>query len=95
LTPPPSNDAPTLHLSPHISLVISEEGILGWTTIYCGTIATSFIDLRALEETMPMWLLEYLLVNKFPALKNIKLSFHMLPWPSKNPNETLPLLLNV
>jgi WD repeat-containing protein 48 len=41
-----------------------------------------------------MWLLEYLLVNKFPAVTTPKLSFIMLPWPSKDPNQMLPPLLN-
>lgn len=49
-------------------------------------------DLRALEDTMPLWLLEYLLTNKVPAVPVQKISFVLLPWPDDE--ETLPELLN-
>ena len=44
---------------------------------------------------MPFWLLEYLLVNKIPPIPTIKVSFVLLPYLSKDPNEEqLPELLN-
>ena len=44
---------------------------------------------------MPLWLLEYLLVNKTPAIQTVKISFVLLPFPSRGPHEEqLPELLN-
>lgn len=54
------------------------------------------MDVRALEEVMPFWLLEYLLVNKIPPVPTLKVSFVLLPYRSKDPNEEpLPELLNM
>jgi len=42
-----------------------------------------------------MWLLEYLLTSKAPPIPVNKLSFVLLPWPNKDPDqEPLPELLN-
>jgi WD repeat-containing protein 48 len=50
---------------------------------------------QALEEAMPMWLIEYLLMDKVPTFAApAKVSFVLLPWPTKNPEEQLPELLN-
>lgn len=44
---------------------------------------------------MPMWLLEYLLVNKAPVVPIMKIGFVLLPYQSKEPDaEQLPELLN-
>lgn len=52
-------------------------------------------DARALEEVMPFWLLEYLLINKTPPISTVKISFVLLPYRSKDPHEEqLPELLN-
>lgn len=51
--------------------------------------------MHALEEIMPMWLLECLLVNKIPPVPVTKISFVLLPYPNKDPDgEQLPELLN-
>ena len=50
-------------------------------------------DVRALEAVAPMWLLEYLLMNRAPIPPPVKLSFVLLPWPDKD-GEKLPDLLN-
>jgi WD repeat-containing protein 48 len=50
--------------------------------------------MHALEEAMPTWLLEYLLLNQASVPQN-KLSFILLPWANKDPDgEQLPELLN-
>jgi WD repeat-containing protein 48 len=50
---------------------------------------------QALEEAMPMWLIEYLLMNRMPPIPApIKISFVLMPWPTKDPEERLPELLN-
>lgn len=96
LTPPSSAEAPSLALPPDTSLIISEEAPPSWRTTYRGTVASTATDVQTLEETMPMWLLEYLLANKTPTLQVVKLSFVLLPYPTKNPGEeALPELLNV
>jgi hypothetical protein len=76
--------------------MISEEAYPGWTTVYRGTVASLGHDMRVLEEMLPMWLLEYLLMNKPPPVPVVKLSFVLLPWPSRSPDEEqLPELLDV
>jgi WD repeat-containing protein 48 len=76
-------------------LMISEEASHGWTTIYRGTVSSAHQDVRALEEALPMWALEYLLTNKIPVIPTSKLSFVLMPWPNKDPEaEVLPELLN-
>ncbi|KAJ7694914.1 hypothetical protein B0H14DRAFT_3043239 [Mycena olivaceomarginata] len=84
LTPPPSSEAPTLGLSPHILLLIEEEAAPGFTTVYRGT------------ESMPLWLAEYLLLHRMPSTPpQIKISFVLLPWVGKDSSEEqLPELLN-
>jgi WD repeat-containing protein 48 len=92
LTPPSSSEAPTLNLPSNISLLLSEEDYPGWKTIYRGTVGSTSVDLSALEDAMPMWLLEYLLTNKIPPVPIGKVSFVLLPWP--HDVEPLPELLN-
>jgi WD repeat-containing protein 48 len=59
-------------------------------------VASAVHDVRILEEVLPMWLLEYLLLNKAPPAPVPKLSFVLLPWPSKDPDvEQLPELLDM
>lgn len=43
---------------------------------------------------MPVWLLEYLLTNKVPAVPITKVGFVLLAYPAKNGEEQLPDLLN-
>ncbi|KAI0067430.1 WD40 repeat-like protein [Artomyces pyxidatus] len=95
LNPPTAADGPTLHLSPHIPITISEEVSSGWKVIYRGTVSSTGPDSYVLEETMPMWLLEYLLLSKAPPITITKIGFVLLPYPSKEPGEEqLPELLN-
>ncbi|KAI0094159.1 hypothetical protein BDY19DRAFT_901416 [Irpex rosettiformis] len=97
LNPPISNEAPTLSLPPQMPLLISEESPSGsgWMILYRGQVSSTGQDARLLEEVMPFWLLEYLLVNKIPAVPTVKISFVLLPWKNKDTNdEPLPELLN-
>ena len=95
LSPPTSSDAPTVPIPPHTAILISEECPSGWATLYRGQVSSAGADARTLEEVMPFWLLEYLLVNKIPPIPTIKVSFVLLPYRSKDPNEEqLPELLN-
>ena len=94
LTPPPNTEAPSHTLPPNITLLISEEASPSWTTLYRGTVSSAYHDMHALEEAMPTWLLEYLLLNQASVPQN-KLSFILLPWANKDPDgEQLPELLN-
>ena len=75
--------------------MISDESYPGWRTVYRGNVSKMWTDIYTLEETMPLWLLEYVLTNKAPAPPNIKISFVLLPWPNPEPGgEQLPELLN-
>ena len=93
--PPMSNEAPTVAIPSHTAILISEESASGWVTIYRGQAASTGHDARLLEEVMPFWLLEYLLINKIPPIPTVKVSFVLLPCRSKDPSEEqLPELLN-
>ncbi|KAI0728948.1 hypothetical protein C8Q72DRAFT_778814 [Fomitopsis betulina] len=94
ISPPPAAEAPPLAISPLTPLMISEEAVSGWTTIYRGQVASTASDARTLEEVMPFWLLEYLLANKAPMVPVTKVSFVLLPFPHKDTHEVLPELLN-
>ncbi|KAJ7765499.1 hypothetical protein DFH07DRAFT_737719 [Mycena maculata] len=95
LTPPPSSEAPTLGLSFHISLLIEEEATPGFTTVYRGTVGSTATDVHVLEEAMPLWLVEFLLLHRMPSTPpQIKLSFVLLPWVGRDGEEQLPELLN-
>ncbi|KAG6916840.1 hypothetical protein DXG01_005139 [Tephrocybe rancida] len=95
ITPPPSSEAPTYNI-PHNTIIdISEEAPPSYMTVYCGTVASTKHDVLALEEAMPLWLMEYLLLNKTPVIPpHQKISFVLLPWPMPDGTEQLPELLN-
>ncbi|OCH87028.1 hypothetical protein OBBRIDRAFT_736896 [Obba rivulosa] len=93
LSPPSISEAPPVPIPPSTSLMISEESLAGWTTLYRGNVSSTSGDVQALEEAMPVWLLECLLVNKVPPVPVNKISFVLLPY--KGPSgEQLPELLN-
>ncbi|KAF7308543.1 WD-REPEATS-REGION domain-containing protein [Mycena chlorophos] len=98
LSPPSSSEAPTLGISPHILLLIEEEAEPAFKTVYRGTVGStgSSGDIHALEEAMPLWLIEYLLLHRMPSTPpQVKLSFVLLPWVDKeNREDQLPELLN-
>ncbi|KAJ7623186.1 hypothetical protein FB45DRAFT_797112 [Roridomyces roridus] len=95
LSPPPSSEAPTLGLSSSIVVLIEEEAPPGFVTVYRGTVGSTAGDVHTLEEVMPMWLAEYLLLHRMPsAPPQVKLSFVLLPWVGKDGEEQLPELLN-
>lgn len=73
-------------------LVIAEEAYPGWNSVYRGSVASTWTDVTKLEDAMPLWLLEYLLTNKVPAVPVSKVGFVLLPWMGDG--EPLPELLN-
>ncbi|KAG8217527.1 hypothetical protein J3R82DRAFT_5676 [Butyriboletus roseoflavus] len=96
LTPPSSSEAPALSLPPNMVVMMSDESYPGWETVYRGSVSTTWADIYALEESMPLWLLEYVLFNKAVVPHASKISFVLLPWPNPDPDgEKLPELLNV
>ena len=44
LTPPTSNEAPTISLPPNMMLLLSEEDYPGWKAIYRGSVSTTWSD---------------------------------------------------
>jgi WD repeat-containing protein 48 len=58
-------------------------------------VGTAGLDARALEEAMPMWLLEYLLTNKAPVLPITKVGFVLLPYPARRREEQLSDIINM
>lgn len=96
LSPPSSSEAPTLSLPPNMMVMMSDESYPGWKTVYRGSVSTTWADIYTLEESMPLWLLEYVLLNKAVVPHASKISFVLLPWPNPDPDgEKLPELLNV
>ncbi|CAK5274050.1 unnamed protein product [Mycena citricolor] len=94
LSPPPSNEAPTLGLNSHVPLLIEEENANGFTVKYRGTIGSTSADAAVLEEVMPPWLIEYLLFHRMPSSPpQIKVSFVLVPWAGDN-QQQLPELIN-
>lgn len=80
------------------TVLIAEEGTPSFNVLWRGNAGTTHLDVQTLEETMPMWLMDYLLINKMPGNSNTstlpKLSFVLMPW-NKDPDvEPLPELLN-
>ena len=95
ISPPTSADGPTLNLPQSIPLIIAEEQPAGWVSNYRGTVASASTDTAALEDAMPVLLLEYLLLGKAPMVQVTKIGFVLLPYPSKESGEEqLPELLN-
>jgi WD repeat-containing protein 48 len=91
LSPPTAAEAPTLSLSPEIPLLIAEERAHGWAIAYRGTVASvrAAGDVTTLEDAMPMWLLEFLLLGRAPQVAVVKIQFALLPG-----EEQLPELVN-
>ncbi|KAH0830595.1 hypothetical protein J3R83DRAFT_2050 [Lanmaoa asiatica] len=95
LSPPSSSEAPTLSLPPSMMVMMSDESYPSWKAVYQGSVSTTWADTHALEESMPLWLLEYVLLNRAVVPPASKISFVLLPWPNPDPDgEQLPELLN-
>jgi WD repeat-containing protein 48 len=84
LNPPAAADAPNIPLSSDIALLIAEERAPGWAIVYRGTIASAGTtgDVAVLEDAMPVWLLEFLLLGRSPQVPSIKLWFTLAPMPN-------------
>ncbi|KAH8995974.1 WD40 repeat-like protein [Lactarius akahatsu] len=97
LSPPTSADGPTLALAPDIPLLVAEERAHGWAIVYRGTVSSAGTvdDVEILEDAMPFWLLEYLLLGRAPQVGVVKIGFMLLPLQSGVPgDEVLPELVN-
>ena len=81
---------PPAYLSGH-ALLVAEERAPGWAIVYRGTIASAGTteDLAALEDALPVWLLEYLLLGRTRQVAIVKIQFALLPG-----EESLPELVN-
>jgi len=65
--------------------------------MYRGTVASAGTtdDVETLEDTLPVWLLEYLLLGRAPQVGVVKIGFVLLPMQSGVPgDEILPELVN-
>ncbi|KAF9522883.1 hypothetical protein CPB83DRAFT_776377 [Crepidotus variabilis] len=95
LSPPSSMEGPPPLFPQNTTILISEEGSPSYTTIYRGLVSHTHHDTDALETAMPMWLVEYLLLNQIPPpAAPIKVSFVLVPWNKDPDAEPLPELLN-
>jgi len=82
------------------TVLIAEEGTPGYNVVWRGNVGMMYMDVQALEQSMPTWLMDYILMNKLPASSSgamggmPKISFVLVPW-NKDPDvEPLPELLN-
>ena len=91
LSPPTAADGPSLPLAPDVPLLIAEERAHGWATLYRGTVSSAGTlgDVATLEDAMPVWLLEYLLLGRAAQVAIVKIQFALLPG-----EEQLPELVN-
>ncbi|KAI0294110.1 hypothetical protein B0F90DRAFT_1758645 [Multifurca ochricompacta] len=97
LNPPSAAEGPTLPITQDIPLLIAEERAPGWAIVYRGTVASAGTteDVAKLEDAMPVWLLEYLLLGRAPQVSVVKVGFILLPMQSGVPGEeVLPDLVN-
>ncbi|PPQ84564.1 hypothetical protein CVT26_002896, partial [Gymnopilus dilepis] len=95
LTPPPSHEAPLHPLPPSTTIIISEEAQPSYNVLYRREVGRLREDVAALEEAMPGWLAEYLLLGKVPMQgQQAKISFVLMPWRGGEEEEVLPELLN-
>ncbi|KAI0027793.1 hypothetical protein K488DRAFT_90455 [Vararia minispora EC-137] len=62
-----------LRLHPCLTrLIFSKQHPAGWSAVYHGTVASGMADIRALEDVLPFWLLEYLLCRHVPVMPIVK-----------------------
>ena len=80
-----------LPISQDTPLLVAEERTPGWAIVYRGTIASAGTTegLAALEDALPVWLLEYLLLGRTPQVVIVKIQFALLPG-----EDSLPELVN-
>jgi WD repeat-containing protein 48 len=91
LSPPTTADGPSLPLAQDIPLLVAEERAPGWAVVYRGTVTSvgNGEELAALEDELPAWLLEYLLLGRTPQVAVVKIQFALLPG-----EESLPELVD-
>ncbi|THH05585.1 hypothetical protein EW145_g4683 [Phellinidium pouzarii] len=99
LTPPSSSEAPTLAIPFDVSIIVSEDLSSGWMPMYRGSVGTTAADIHILEDALPEWILEFLLMSKAPVAPVTKMSFVLLPVQiplnaRAEYGDTLPELLN-
>jgi len=95
LSPATSSDAPTMSKPPNATILISEEGSSSYTTVCRSSVSGCLENIEALENAMPLWLAEYLLLNQSPPMPPpVKVSFVLVPWNKDQDAEALPELLN-
>ena len=89
LNPPAAAEAPSIPLSSDIALLIAEERTPGWAIMYRGTVASAGTtgDVAVLEDTMPVWLLEFLLLGRAQQVPSVKLWFTLAPMPNGGAGE--------
>ena len=88
-------EAPRLQLPAGTIVIIAEQasGESGWTTIYDGPVSSTKEDVRLIEATAPLWVLESLFANKYNQQGAAKLSFMVAPW-NKGDDDPLPDLMS-
>jgi WD repeat-containing protein 48 len=82
-------------LPTNTTILVSEEGTPSHNISFRGLVSDCHKQVKALEEAMPLWLVEYLLLNQTPTMATPpKISFVLVPW-NKDPGiERLSELLN-
>lgn len=79
---PPINEAPLLSYDPSTGVTISLKlpDAVGHSVVYRGLVATGAMDMRVLEQTLPLYVLDWLLGNKCIVKDPPKISFILSPW---------------
>lgn len=89
LKPIPWSEAPPLTVPSNLEIFISAAtgDAAQWQTIFRGLACSTSRDVGALEITLPLWLLEFLLANRSPSPKSLgagKISLILFPEDVKN-----------
>ncbi|SNX83705.1 uncharacterized protein MEPE_02412 [Melanopsichium pennsylvanicum] len=86
INPVSLTEMPRLPLPADTAVIISQSSADAgsWEAVYRGLVSCTGDDTEVLEQSAPMWLLDYLLSNHVNVREPVKLSFTLTPWKPPN-----------
>ena len=76
------SETPPIRFTSDLPVVISEESSESgtWSTIYRSLLSRNAAELKLLEQSLPMWLLEFAMHNVIQTKEPVKIAFILEPW---------------
>jgi WD repeat-containing protein 48 len=76
------SETPPIRFTSDLPVVISEESSESgtWSTIYRSLLSRNAAELKLLEQSLPMWLLEFTMHNVIQTKEPVKIAFILEPW---------------